>query len=149
MTQKATSKRFVDGFALELPHGWKDLTEKGKGPITFGRPEGAGVLQFSAGIYRSGRLPEVSLADLREMLSDFSTKRQLGIGADIRVREEPLRSVGMSFSVQGRFLRVWYVSDGVNVALVTYNCRLGEEGDEVAECESIVDSIRFDHERPH
>ena len=149
MTRKATSRRFVDGFSLEIPRGWEDLTEKGRGPITFGRAEGAGVLQLSAGIYRSGRLPEVSLTDLQEMLSDFSAKRQLGTGSDIRVREEPLRSIGMSFSAQGRFVRVWYVSDGVSVALVTYNCRLAEEGEEVAECESIVDSIRFDHERPH
>jgi hypothetical protein len=149
MTRKATSRRFVDGFALEIPNGWKDLTEKGKGPITYGKREGAGVLQFSAGIYRGGRLPEVSLADLRGMLSDFGATRQLGTGADMRVREKPQRSIGMSFSVQGRFVRVWYVSDGVNVALVTYNCRLGEQGEEVAECESIVDSMRFDQERPH
>ena len=86
--------------------------------------------------------------NLREMIFDFSAKRGLGVGSDLVVREEPTLIIGLSHSTRGRFLRVWYISDGRNVALATYNCRMEDVGDEVKECELIVASLRFDPIRP-
>lgn len=147
MKTRGISRRSFEGFSLELPREWRNLTEEGSSTFTFGIPDGMGVLQFSVGLYQSGRKPEISLDDLREMLSDFSAKRSLGAGRDQLIREGPTRSISMSFLTQGRLLRAWYVSDGLNVALATYNCRLEDIGEEVKECEGIVNSIRFDAEK--
>jgi hypothetical protein len=147
MKTRGISRRSFEGFSLELPREWRNFTEEGSSTFTFGKSDGMGVLQFSVGLYQSGQKPEISLDDLKEMLADFSAKRGLGVGMDQLVRDGSIRSIGLSFSTQGRLLRVWYVSDGLNVALATYNCRLEEIGEEVKECEDIVASIRFGAEK--
>ena len=139
-----TSRRFFDGFFLELPPEWENVTKEGSSTFSFGRADGVGALQFSVGLYQKGVDPKVSIDDLREMIVDFSTQRGLDVGTDLVMREEPTLLIGQSYSTQGRSLRVWYVSDGRNVALATYNCSLEDIGLEIEECERIVASFRFD-----
>ena len=139
-----TSRQLFDGFSLEPPREWENVTEEGSSTFSFSKADGVGALQFSVGLYQRGVDPEVSINDLREMILDFSSKRGLGVGSDLVMREEPTMLIGQSHSTRGRFLRVWYVSDGRNVALATYNCSLEDIGVELKECERIVASFRFE-----
>ena len=75
-------------------------------------------------------------------------KRQLGEGFDATEEEGELRVAARSYQWGDVFLRVWYVSDGRNIAFVTYNCDWGEQESELADCEGIVRSIRFEVASP-
>ncbi len=48
-----------------------------------------------------------------------------------------------SFLSGGDFVRVWYVSDGLSFARVTYVCEAGRETEELADCEQIIGSLAF------
>jgi hypothetical protein len=132
---------------IRTPGDWRDATKEIGEPdaaFTLMRPEGTGALQFSFAEYdEAGKMPEISLEALRKLLIDFAQYRELGRGHDYREQAAPLLISTASFGFEGRFLRVWYCSDGRSIALVTYNCPQGDEEVELAECEEIVRKIKF------
>src|SRR6266478_10060816 len=104
---------------------------------------GVGTLQFSVALYESGRTPAFKISDLDQMLEEFARNRGLGIGFDkVESAGDPL-VVASSFRSESDLVRVWYVSDGESVALVTYVCAWDSRGLEISECEQIVLSTRF------
>jgi hypothetical protein len=135
------------GVKLHLPPGWADITGdllEGT-PATLARIDGVGALQLSIGTYKSGVKPKISVDDLRDMLTEFRTSRQL---RDLNNWTEWASDYGFGvsaeFSNSEDWIKTWYVSDGQNVALVTYIASMGEAAisSEVAEADSIV---RFVH----
>lgn len=133
-------------FAIVAPDGWEDITdslEVEDPPITLARAAGPGVLQFSTAVYCGGKRPDPSPDRLLEMLEEFGESRRLGTPVAVVTRAERLRLAAGSFSSGGDFVRVWYVSDGLSFALVTYLCEPGSEAEEVADCERIVESLTF------
>jgi hypothetical protein len=133
-------------FAVEVPDGWADITqvvEAKNPPYTLAHRNGLGALQFSTALYKSGPIPNPSLADLQEMIAEFSHTHVLGEPTDVVADPGPPAMVAASFAWGDDFLRVWQVSDGRNFARVTYTCAAEHAGPELAACEEIVRSIAF------
>ena len=131
---------------ITTPDSWLDVTEDiGREALfTLAKGEsGVGALQFSAAEYSGGKLPHISLKHLVDLLTDFKTSRELGSGSEHVESDGEIKIAGESFFDDGNFIRVWYCTDGRNVALITYVCEKGLEEDECADCESIVRNIGF------
>ena len=112
------------GLTLVLPKHWSDITDSlGEGmPFTLARTDGIGALQFSVAHYKKGQLPNIDAKTLRNFLDGLFEGQGFG---------RPKNSSDWSISdelagVQGDHIdgavqtRAWYVSDGRNIALVTY-----------------------------
>jgi hypothetical protein len=136
------------GLTLDRADGWVDVTddsgEEAPPTLAFG-DAGVGALQFSIAEYESGAEPLVSASDLREMLEAFGTNNDLGDATNVRERREPPLVSG-DFPSDDTFLRAWYLSDGRNVAFVTYVCNVPADAalaDELASADTLVRSIHF------
>jgi hypothetical protein len=137
-----------EGFSISLAEGWNDITatlEDADPPLTIADPvSGVGAIQFSPAIYKSGRLPRVSPNDLAELLDEFARKHKMGEAFDRSAHSGEVAIEGASFHAGGDFTRVWYVSDGKNLMLVTYVCDWDDREQEDSEREMAVRSVRFD-----
>jgi len=132
------------GFRVLASTHWEDLSEAGQTCFTLGDPKhGVGALQFSTALYRSGAAPHISLSGLRRMREDFERSRRLEEPFDLIEKVEPLMAVVGSYHYGGDFLRVWFVSDGLNAILATYVCAWPDRDVEADECLRIVGSIQF------
>lgn len=136
-----------ESFSVDIEGDWKDITETLEdtdSPITFANlNSGVGALQFSVAMYRRGKLPDVSLGDLAELLRLFATNRGLGAPFDNATFPDNPFVLGESFRKGDDFIRVWYCSDGKNLVLATYICNWEKSSVEVEAAESIVRSISF------
>src|SRR5262245_50980657 len=104
-----------DTFAVEVTCGWRampDTEQSGIPPYTLVHRDGVGALQFSVALYRSGRVPDPSPSDLREMVERFGRARGLGEPSAVVTETGPPVLAAGSFAWGGDFLRVWQVSDG-------------------------------------
>ncbi len=133
---------------IELPADWVDVGDDmpEDAPPTLARVDGVGVLQFSVARYRSGANPNIHEDDLDALLREFAKKRSLGFPSDVEHGEAASRYIGATF-VQGTDLtRVWYASNGSDLALVTYLADAGNSAclAELTEAAEIVRSIDFD-----
>jgi len=131
---------------VTAPTPWKDITESVKEaevPFTLAKDDGTGALQFSAAKYVSGKHPNVTLQDLDELRNDFAGKKELGSAFDELHSDGNLRVSGGSYRTTEDYVRVWYCSDGNNVALITYLTGRGKEGNEPDDCDAIVAAVRF------
>lgn len=136
----------IGNLQITTPVQWLDITDEigeANPPFTLAKQDGAGVIQFSIAEYRSGKLPNVTLEALHELMADFAQSRELGQGYTFAQSRQPLVTAS-SFDFANTFLRVWYCSDGQNIALVTYNCESGQQQAELPDCESIVLNLRFE-----
>jgi hypothetical protein len=85
------------------------------------KEDGVGILQFSIAHFQSGREPSIDDSALSGLLQEFASSRNLGTPDGIKREEAGTRKI-----IRGDFIRedqvvaVWYVTDGWNVALVTY-----------------------------
>lgn len=132
----------------ELPDGWVDVTDdlpEGS-PITLARQDGVGALQFTVARYKSGAVPNVTVAELKKMLAQFADSK--GLGAPVEEHEG--RGVHLyisgDFQVAGETIRVWYVTNGRDVALVTYVTQDAETSRihaELQDAARIVQTVRF------
>jgi hypothetical protein len=133
-------------FTVVAPAGWEDVTDSLEiedPPITLARADGVGALQFSIAVYSRGERPDPSPDELLGMVVEFGKSRGLGTPGAVLTRAGPLRIAAGSFLSDDDFVRVWYVSDGLSFALVTYVCEAGREAEELADCEQIVRSLVF------
>lgn len=132
--------------ALDLPDGWCDITDNlgGAVPPTLAREEGVGSLQFSVGLYREGVAPHFTKVTLTEMLQEFCRARGLRLRGEIQVWDGRSTCVYADCEQDGDLVRIYYASNGLDVALVTYR-RAASDSDvrELAEADSIVRSISF------
>ncbi|HEU6442383.1 MAG TPA: hypothetical protein VFF38_08475 [Microvirga sp.] len=136
------------GVEATVPGTWRDITDEVEAdapPYTLADPdEGVGALQFSIAAYQGGAMPAPSREELRDMALGFGKERDCGKPFEERLfTDEFLRGAAMSFRREEDFLRVWYISDGWNVAFITYVCEWSEQDRELSVCEDIVKSVRF------
>jgi hypothetical protein len=131
---------------------WCDTTDEvdvADPPFTLTRVDGCGALQFTLGIYQSGRMPDPSPTTLLSMARDFGVARELtDPSSEVAESAGHLNVGAVSYRWSDDFVRVWYISDGWNFAVATYTCGLGEESLELAGCERIVRTLRFVAGRP-
>jgi hypothetical protein len=132
----------------ELPDGWLDVTDElpEGAPITLARQEGVGALQFTVAKYKSGARPNVAVADLKELLAQFAGSK--GLGPPVEEHEgrgvHPYVSAG--FRLDGETIRVWYVTNGRDVALVTYVAQDAETSrvhNELRDAARVIQTMRF------
>jgi hypothetical protein len=138
-----------DGFFVSAPPGWRDVSQSlgpGDHPFTLNNDRSqVGSLQFSPAINQSGPHPCPSPQDLLSLLQEFSVHRNLGEPFDCNTTEGSLSEARCCYHLdkENVFLKVWYISDGKSIALVTYNCYWGFQHHEIKDCDSIVSSIVF------
>ena len=136
------------GVTLVLRAGWLDITDDlpEGAPPTLARLDGIGALQLSVARYRSGAEPNIAEQDLRGLLHEFFDRHHLGKPTDVRM------SLGGNIIISGDFSReyesgrVWLVSDGRDVALVTYTAQEPQDARiraEISESDGIVASLGF------
>lgn len=137
-------------FTIDLAKDWCDLEPDPVGeaqPRTLSRPLGVGALQLSTAIYRGGKRPNAERFVLLSLLLDFASSRGLGEPADIVTSENKLSlTAAASFRWQKDFVRLWYISDGSNFAMVTYTCAWGQQDGELPDCERMLETLRFTDE---
>jgi hypothetical protein len=135
-----------EGFSVRVPGDWCDITGdlEADSPVTLALPDGIGALQFSSARYVSGAVPDPTSETLGDLLSDFAVAQALGQPCELTREDGPHRLAAATFSQPDAMVRVWYVSDGRNLAKATYTC-LGTslQGDELRDCEMIVRSITW------
>lgn len=132
-----------------LPEGWVDITgsERSSVPTLAIDGNGVGVLQFSVARYEAGKMPNFLTDDLKQLLYEFEDKhnfvRKQGV---IVFSYDRVNGIKSDYKRNGDFFRIWYLTDGTNLALVTYSAR-GESSiaieNELAESDEIVQSIEF------
>lgn len=133
------------GLSLDVGDTWGDITPEDDvdWPPTLARDGGVGALQFSIARNKSGEHPDVTPEKLARLLSERS---DLPIGSITAFNAKRIFGVRTSGSLEGRTLVSWYVSDGANIAFVTYTgSERGSSEDEyeLAEADVIVRSIVF------
>jgi len=138
----------IAGLSLAVEKDWSDITDElpSGSPATLARPDGIGVLQFSAAAYKAGALPNIDDQGLQRMLEAFGRERGFGEPKNV------VALVGSSTAVCGDHLdgaglvRAWYLTNGRDVALVTY-VSLDRGSDlttrELAEVVKMVSSIQW------
>lgn len=136
------------GLKFDLPEGWTDITDDlpDGSPPSLARTHGAGSIQFSFAVYRSGERPEVKMPDLRFLLADFFNKNQLSPNS---IHEHIASSVfyvnGISRS-GGEFISARYASNGSDILLATYVCQSPENAEmenDLKGFDSIMESLEF------
>ncbi|MBS2018696.1 MAG: hypothetical protein JST00_37865 [Deltaproteobacteria bacterium] len=104
------------------------------------------MLQFSVARYERGVRPEVGVAALQQLLEEFASqqgRRLFGVTASegrVRIARGDLPSAAET-------LRVWYISNGDDVALLTYVAEYGADERvlaELSELDELVASVSFD-----
>jgi hypothetical protein len=134
-------------FLLPPDSPWSDVTDElaGEGaPLTLARSDGVGALQIAEAKYLFGSTSDANSGRLLSLLREFGESAVLGQPTDMHVEAGPPIVAAASF-IGDAFVRVWYLSDGANIALATYTCALenAAQSGEVAECEAIVRTVRF------
>lgn len=111
------------GLRFDLPDGWEDITDDlpDGSPPSLARPNGAGVLQFSIGKYRGGETPNVTIADLRNLLKEFCIHNGINF-SEITDCPGVLPSVKAIHAVEDEFMVARYFSNRKDVLLATYTC---------------------------
>jgi hypothetical protein len=135
------------GLRLALPEGWSDITDdlpEGS-PPTLAKPDGVGVIQFSISRYRGGENPRISTANLKGLLEDFCLRNSLNCQS---IREQPgdIMSAAIVSENDESLIAVWYLSNGMDVVLATYNgsqLKRFKAERELMEARTVIESVRF------
>lgn len=135
------------GVSVDAPATWADITGELEQPMPFTLRDTArdlGALQFSVATYKSGPVPDPSPAALLQMARELAMAAQLTALDDARaVQEGGLRIGALGCCDGSNYIHIWYVSDGRNIAKITYTCGSGEQSMQMAECEAIIRTLRF------
>lgn len=109
------------GLTFETRKGWSDITDDldEVGPQSLARDTGVGALQFSVAEYRSGTRPNISPADLGKMFETYSEQQHLFINYSHAENANGF-AIGGTSTTKERVVSAWYLTDGINVALITY-----------------------------
>jgi hypothetical protein len=137
------------GLVLELLPGWYDVTDDlgPEAPYTLGKAADAvGALQISVAHYKLGKDPEMDAKKLREMLLKFFREKKLGPPVNVTLWSNGICGARGDFKSGTDACRIWYVSNGRDVALVTYTTEAHKHplfDVELGEAEAMVKSICF------
>ena len=150
-----SSQRPIDfrGFTLEVPAAWGrildtwgNIADKERPPYSLVRQkDGIGVFQLAPALHGGGPVPEaVESTRLLKMAEDFGARRNLGPSSDQEIFDDEHLALGaLTFHPQDKYIRVWFVSDGLNFVFITYGCAWGQQAAELADCEAMARSVRF------
>ncbi|WP_342251150.1 hypothetical protein [Sphingomonas sp. OTU376] len=135
------------GLQFDLPAQWADVTDdlpEGS-PPTLARPSGVGAIQFTTAVYRAGLKPDVTNQDLRNLVVDFCNRLSFRPG-EFEERTDRLISAGCVVAGTDDLTAVWYVSNGRDIALITYSgTGWGEPSKfELCQARQIVATVEFD-----
>jgi hypothetical protein len=132
----------IGSLILDLEDEWGYVTDDvAPGPFTLSRQasDACGAFQFSTAVYRGGTVPDPTPEDLAALLNEG-----LGVSTDNVLESSPLRLAAATFRDEEWVIRVWYVSDGRNIAKMTYTALKSNAFEsELAQCEKMVRSVRF------
>ena len=134
------------GIYLDAPVRWGDVSDSAEDAVpTLACDNGVGALQFSIAKFRSGKVPDIDRAALLALLRKFEISQSLQIEPR---KFDPPALVGISGISReaDNLLVVWYVSDGKNLAFVSYTAlEFGEPlvSTEIEQADCIVASIEF------
>jgi len=116
---------FVDfaGLRLRLCAGWLDITgdlDPGA-PPTLARADGVGALQATVAVYAGGEDPAITRTGLLKLLREFGVAHALGQPKGVvgETREGRILLSGR-FSSSAEVIVAWYLTNGHDLALVTY-----------------------------
>lgn len=134
------------GLSLVLPSGWLDISNDlpPNTPPTLARKDGVGALQFSVGHFDSGAHPYITENELRQLFEEFCISNSIRIAPSMETIEGRSKVGGLN---RADCIGVWYISNGRDVALVTFvvdeteKIRLHDS--EISDVNEIVDSIRL------
>jgi hypothetical protein len=150
VTVKRKRLRFP-GFSILVDPRWSDTTQSLQDPnapfTVEDREKGVGALQFSAALYRSGECPAPTPQALLDLVKDFGRRRNLGSPSDAVMFQEKVVGAAASYRIKGDFVRVWYVSDGKNILLITYLSEWAKRFQEKKEYERIPREVSFGESR--
>jgi hypothetical protein len=142
------------GFSLDVSAAWGrvldtwgNIADKDRPPYSVVRQkDGIGVLQLAPALHGGGVAPsDVDSANLLKMAEDFGKRRGLGPSSDQAIHDDEYLAIGaLSFFPQDKFIRVWFVSDGLNFLFITYGCLAGQQQTELPDCETMARSVKFD-----
>jgi hypothetical protein len=127
----------------ESPAAWSQRNDP-KGPATYCRQGGAGVLQVSWAEYRGPRRPgELTTDDLKQMAIALGEKHGYGELIDTSRGMCPFgRFVAVVFrSADHPRTRVWFITDGRDCIQATHICDREPESSEVAEAQQIAATL--------
>lgn len=136
------------GLILQIPEGWGDISADlpPDHPPTLAHGTGVGALQFSVARYQSGTKPAIDEDALTRLFVEFCRTHSLdGIEPSILLTSKSLCVGGVSIRLE-EVVAVWYVSNGTDVALVTYTALRPDDPltkKELCEACAIVESIEF------
>ena len=124
---------------------WENITQvlKKDAPFSITKANGAGAIQVSFAKHAAGEAPDVTVDDLDDFLLDFEVNRGFYQKSDEVIADGKIKSVGASFKFKDDFVRAWYLSNGQDVALVTYLCAWDDQEEEIDEVNKIVGEISF------
>jgi hypothetical protein len=135
------------GLDVSAPEPWEDVSTEGSAvrwPPTLARSDGGGALQFTLAPDAGSMAPSVTFEGLAQRVRELAARKRLGEPVNgVRPLPGALLGAAADFHGAGYSVRVWYVSDGRNVAQATYTWEGPPPVDELEEAERIVRSARF------
>lgn len=135
------------GLAFDLPTGWIDISNDlpPGSPPTLARETGVGAIQFSVSHGEGGAEPMIDETDLEDMLREFCEQNGIPLSPD-NIPTAVRHAVGGIFRSVDAVVGIWYLSDGQNVAMVTYFADAADAeaaAPELADAQAMVRTIRF------
>ena len=137
------------GITFDAPIGLEDVTDDlpGRSPPTLAKASDAGgALQFSIAKYRSGEKPNANFEALRSFMTEFCRNNFIDVERIFTTEFGDVMCVGVSSRTTDQTFSAWYLSDGSDLAFVTYLAQ-GDEYDlideELGEAREIISSISF------
>jgi hypothetical protein len=115
----------LSSFSFDVPEDWGDITPEDDEthPFTMALDDGVGVIQVSLAEWKGGPRPGIDGRQLTEMFAKYCVSQGLEVKSEAFEGESPL-GVGGLYRSSEELFAAWYVSDGQNVALVTYVSQL-------------------------
>jgi len=135
------------GVRFELSEEWCDVTgdlDPGS-PPTLARENGVGVIQFSVAKYKSGEKPSITEAGLKDMLLELFKSKHLGDAEPTILQGSRCFGAGATSAKTDAVIGAWYLSNGTDIALVTYTCMSGDPARqrELADAEKLAKTLEF------
>lgn len=136
------------GLKLHIPGGWGDISADlpPDYPPTLARDAGVGALQFSVARYRRGAKPAIDEEALKKLFIGFCQTHSFGQIEPAVISASNVLCVGGISGTPEEVVAVWYVSNGTDIALVTYTGPGPADSatkKELSEAMDMVTSIEF------
>jgi hypothetical protein len=135
----------LSSFSFDVPEEWCDITPEDDPlhPFTMALEHGIGVIQVSLAEWNGGERPFIK-DRLQSLLAEYCAAQDLTIEARVFSSDDVV-GIGGNRSTAEELTGVWYVTNGVDVALVTYLSQHPKAPDTMAElgvAERFVESAR-------